>query len=166
MELENKNEKAQVQPQEQLLFRYRLTDAWCRPISSVSISETEAGGVLRVEGREIQKMQRLPKTAMERIREVIRGKEAVFDEAQEVDEPDIFDGFINMYNLYAGPRKKADILCYNFGAWFEDAADREPGEISRKTRELMELHREVAGILVECGVEKKWMRHGFERREG
>lgn len=153
-----------------VLFKYRLTDAWCQPICKVSVSDR---GIVRYQ-HDDKKSQKthLHTESIEKIQSILTAHSNIYEYSTfDLESPSIIDSVINHFYFAASNEKQVALTAFNIGevqnpnAHFSEGflslAEKKTAKrdiIPVKALEVVKAFDEIAAVLIENGVNPSCLR--------
>ena len=89
---------------ENILFRYKLTDAWCTQLSKVTVFKN--GKVRYKDGERKTRCCKLDALSLKGIEDIINRHSVIFEDTSfEIESPSVMDGVMNFFDFATQDRK-------------------------------------------------------------
>lgn len=146
------------------IFGYQLSDAWCFPIVSVSVFDRAEDNVKCMvwyathapADLTLTNNYSLSKDAIGQIKDIISKNEAVFD-IDEVEFPPVLDGFGNGFFFRSG-NKTINLDASNIASWKrKDCKKTFDDNDPVNAKLLLKMHSKISGVLTANGVDGRYL---------
>ena len=160
--------------EENILFRYLLTDAWCLRLSEVTVFKN--GKVRYKDGDHKTRYCELDALYLKQIEDIIRQHHVIFEYTSfEIESPSVLDGVMNFFTFATQEGKSIDLLTFNIGEVRNPTAHFSEGFMSTREKHtlnhdivpvkainVVKTFDEIAEILIRNGVDSKCLRLTYQ----
>ena len=146
------------------IFGYQLSDAWCFPIVSVNVFDRAEDNVKCMvwyathapADLALTRNFSLSEDAIGQIKDIISKNEAVFD-IDEVEFPCMLDGFGNEF-FFRNGNKTISLDASNIAAWKrKDCKKTVDGNDPINAKLLLKMFSKISGVLTDNGVDVRYL---------
>lgn len=156
--------------EENTLFCYILTDAWCVRLAKVTVFKN--GKVWYEDGKHKVSCCELDEPSLKRIEDIIKQHAVIFEyTSSEIEFPNVLDGVMNFFTFATPEGKTVDLMTFNIGevrnlnGYFSERSmptnenhTLNYDVVPVKAINVVKTFDEVAEILVKNGVDSKCLR--------
>lgn len=160
--------------EENILFDYMLTDAWCVRLAKVTVFKN--GKVQYKDGKHKVSCCELDEPSLKRIEDIIRQHAVIFEyTSSEIEFPNVLDGVMNFFTFATPEGKTVDLMTFNIGevrnlnGYFSERSmpTSEKNTLSYdiipvKAINVVKTFDEIAEILVRNGIDSKCLRLTYQ----
>lgn len=158
--------------EENILFRYKLTDAWCTQLSKVTVFKN--GKVRYKDGERKTRCYNLDALSLKRIEDIINQYSIIFEYTSfEIESPSVMDGVMNFFDFATQEGNSVNLMTFNIGEVRNPNAHFSKGMFSpietanhdivpAKAITVVKAFDEISEILVRNGVNSNCLRLTYQ----
>lgn len=159
---------------ENILFRYKLTDAWCTQLSKVTVFKN--GKVRYKDGERKTRCCKLDALSLKGIEDIINRHSVIFEDTSfEIESPSVMDGVMNFFDFATQEGNSVHLMASNIGEVRNPNAHFSEGLFSpiknhtanhdiipAKAITVVKAFDEISEILVRSGVNSNCLRLTYQ----
>ena len=160
--------------EENILFCYMLTDAWCVQLAKVTAFKN--GKVQYKDGKRKVSCCELDEPSLKQIEDILKQHAAIFEyTSSEIEFPDVLDGVMNFFTFATQEGESVELMAFNIGEvrnpkghlceGFMPTSEKytlNHDVVPVKAINVVKTFDEIAEILMKNGVDSKSLRLTYQ----